>query len=217
MAHVTLILCRTPLQEFHRGRQSGRWGDMLMIEGPRVFSVTTGPAIQATVNTVATIIRPFMAFGVSLGAEPLTLGGQSFTMVTDGSAIAARTEFDSMERFRADSGSGFYMQTRPKPREPYRLTMFTSSTVAKLNDTGRCLRVHGHGYVQQGTHNEAGILIHEAPHVGWLIGCISPRPKNQRIPDNEDRAPSRQAMNSIFTAMGGFATGKEASLIVLDW
>ena len=154
---------------------------------------------------------------VSLGAEQLTLGGQSFTLVTDGSAVTARAEFDSMERFRADSGPGFYMQTRPRPREPYRLTMFISSTVAQLNDTGRCLRVHGHGYVQQGTHNEAGILIHEAPHVGWLIGCISPRPKNQRVPSNEDREPSRQAMDSIFTAMGGFATGKEASLIVLDW
>ena len=59
--------------------------------------------------------------------------------------------------------------------------------------------------------------MHEAPHVGWLIGCISPRPKNHRIPINHDKKPSRQAMAFIFEAMGGFRAGKEASLIVLDW
>ena len=217
MAHVTLVLCRTPLQEFRYGHRSGRWGTMAMIEGPKIYGVLAGGVAQAAAQIAAAVLAPVTVFAGTPGAAPLQLGGKDFTLVTDGNAVTKFTELDSMERFRADSGHGFYMQTRPKPREPYRLTMFTSSTVAKLNDTGRCLRVHGHGYVQQGTHNEAGILIHEAPHVGWLIGCISPRPKNQRIPDNEDRAPSRQAMNSIFTAMGGFATGKEASLIVLDW
>jgi len=122
-----------------------------------------------------------------------------------------------MERYRADSGTGFYMQTRPQPQKPYRLTMFVSTTVARLNTSGQCLRVHDHGYVQQGTGNEAGILVHEAPHVGWLIGCISPRLPNNRVTNSHDVTPSRQAMTAIFNAMGGFASGKDASLIVLDW
>jgi hypothetical protein len=52
--------------------------------------------------------------------------------------------------------------------------MWTSLTMAELNKSGQCLRVHGHGYLQQGTSTPAGMLVHEAPHVGWLIGCIAP-------------------------------------------
>ena len=115
------------------------------------------------------------------------------------------------------------MQTRPRT-EPYELSMIRSSAVAKLdekyamqlNPEGRCLKVHGHGYKQQGTGAEAGILIHEAPHVGWLIGCISPREKNKRK-QGDDRGPSQRAMELIFNAMGGFSVGTRASLIVLDW
>lgn len=217
MAHVTLVLCRTPLQEFRYGHRSGRWGTMAMIEGPKIYGVLAGGVAQAAAQIAAAVLAPVTVFAGTPGAAPLQLGGKDFTLVTDGNAVTKSTELDSMERFRADSGHGFYMQTRPQPQKPYKLTMYVSSTVAKLNGSGRCLRVHDHGYLQQGSGGPAGILVHEAPHVGWLIGCISPRPKNNRIPNNEDKTPSHQAMEAIFDAMGGFGAGKEASLIVLDW
>jgi hypothetical protein len=96
--------------------------------------------------------------------------------------------------------------------------MSISPAVEKLNQTGRCLKVHGHGYQQQGSGATAGILVHEAPHVGWLIGCIAPRETNHRR-QGEDRRPSERAMEAIFTAMGGFREkgGAAAALIVLDW
>lgn len=224
MAHVTLVLCRTPLEEFRYGHRSGRWGTLAMVEGPKVFGAIMGGVAQtaavagvAAVNALSTAMAPFGMVNAKPGLVPIGLGTKTVSLVTDGTQVSKLTEFDSMERFRADSGRGFYMQTRPRPEKPYRLTMFKSRTVAELNGSGECLRVHDHGYVQQGTGNPAGILVHEAPHVGWLIGCISPRPKNHRIPNNHDKAPSRQAMTAIFDAMGGFGEGKEASLIVLDW
>lgn len=81
--------------------------------------------------------------------------------------------FTTIERFRATSTRGFYVQLHPKPA-PYGITYEAgNSAVKKLRTAhdGRCFRVHGG---KPGA--EQGILIHEAPHVGWVIGCISPRP-----------------------------------------
>jgi len=224
MAHVTLVLTRTPLDEFHRGRQSGRWGTMLMVEGPKVFGAVVNGVAQsaamagvATLNAAAAIVRPFAQVPSAPALAAATIAGKRISLLTDGTLVAQTTEFDTMERFRSDSGNGFYMQTKPQPMKPYRLTMYVSSTVARLNTTGRCLRVHDHGYTRQGSGDPAGILVHEAPNVGWLIGCISPRVTGHKVTNSEDRSPSRQAINQIFEAMGGFSAGREASLVVLDW
>jgi hypothetical protein len=234
MSHVTLILTRTPTQEFRYGKRSGRWGVMAVVEGPKVFAArflpgsAALPAALAAAAAAPSPLTPLLAFGATAAhaasallegpalAPTLAFAGRKLRLTTDSSPIKRVTEFDTMERFRADSGSGFYMQTKPRPDKPYKLTMFKSSTVAELNKTGQCLRVHGHGYVQQGTNTPAGILVHEAPHVGWLIGCIAPRVKNHRT-NGHDRGPSTRAMDFIFNAMGGFQQGREASLIVLDW
>lgn len=232
MSHVTLILTRTPLLEFRYGKRSGRWGVMAVVEGPKVLSAKFVPGSMvlpalAAAAAVPSPLTPLLALGPAAHAasalleDPpyaptLAFAGRKLRLTTDSTPIKRVTEFDTMERFRADSGNGFYMQTKPRPDQPYKLTMFKSSTVAELNKTGQCLRVHGHGYVQQGTNTSAGILVHEAPHVGWLIGCISPREKNHRT-QGHDRGPSTRAMEFIFNTMGGFQQGKEASLIVLDW
>ena len=53
--------------------------------------------------------------------------------------------------------------------------------------SGNCIRVRGGN---PGSPEE-GILIHEAPNVTWLKGCISPRPKDDlREFDNSDGNPS---------------------------
>jgi hypothetical protein len=233
MAHVTLVLTRTPTQEFRYGKRSGRWGVMAVVEGPKVMAARFVPGSMmlpalAAAAALPSPLTPLLALGATAAqaasalldgpahAPTLAFAGRKLRLTTDSSPIKRVTEFDSMERFRADSGNGFYMQTKPRPDKPYKLTMFKSSTVAELNKTGECLRVHGHGYLQQGTNTPAGILVHEAPHVGWLIGCIAPREKNHRT-QGHDRGPSTRAMQFIFNAMGGFQQGKEASLIVLDW
>jgi hypothetical protein len=233
MSNVTLILTRTPTQEFRDGKRSGRWGVMAVVEGPKVLSAKFVPGSMvlpalAVAAAVPSPLTPLLTLGATAAqaaaaflngpahAPTLVFAGRKLRLTTDSSPIKRMTEFDTMERFRADSGNGFYMQVKPRPDKPYKLTMFKSSTVAELNKTGQCLRVHDHGYVQQGTNTTAGILVHEAPHVGWLIGCIAPREKNHRT-QGHDRAPSTRAMDFIFNAMGGFQQGREASLIVLDW
>ena len=210
MSNVTLIMSRTPLEEISKfdSRKSewmsGRWGTMIVLNGTKISAVSF-----ANSNNVS-------ASGIRLAGKSLNLE------VQNGGTPELVAEFDTMERFRSNSSKkdeqskGFYMQVKPRLTLSYRLTMYSSTLVKKLNKTGNCLRVHGHGYKQQGSGNDAGILVHEAPHIGWLIGCISPREKNNRSQD-DDKQPSRNAMNTIFEAMGGFSNGKEASLFVLDW
>jgi hypothetical protein len=227
MSNVTLVMSRTPTTEFKYGAKSGRWGTMAVVEGPAVLAgnfmgLTSeqGLLLAGVASTLITAgavaLNPFAAAAAKPQVASISLGGRTVLMLTAGGKITRVTEFDTMERFRADSGKGFYMQVKPRPQEPYLLTMMKSSTVAKLNKSGECLRVHGHGYVQQGTNTTAGILVHEAPNVSWLIGCIAPRLKGNRKQGSE-RSVSTQAMDFIFNAMGGFANGKRASLLVLDW
>lgn len=197
MSDVSLIVTRTPLAEFNHGKMSGRWGAMLVVKGAKISSIGF-PQNDGS------------AAGHELGGKKLDI------QTADGGALEIIAEFDTMERFRADSGKGFYMQVRPRPALPYLLTMYRASLVAKLNSSGNCLLVHGHGYKQQGSGAAAGILVHEAPHVGWLIGCISPREKNHRE-QGSNHHPSRNAMETIFEAMGGFSIGRKADLFVLDW
>ena len=197
MSDVSLIMTRTPLTEFKYGGMSGRWGAMAVVKGGKISSV----GISSN--------------GGSGGG--FEVGGKSLDIqVADGGALEIVAEFDTMERFRADSGKGFYMQVRPRPALPYLLTMYRAPFVSKLNSSGHCLLVHGHGYKQQGSGDTAGILVHEAPNVSWLIGCISPREKNHRE-QGSNKQSSRSAMETIFEAMGGFSIGTKADLFVLDW
>jgi len=197
MSNVSLIMTRTPLSEFKYGKMSGRWGSMLVVSGAKISSVAVS-----------------QNGGSGGGYE---VGGKSLDIqIADGGAVETVAEFDTMERFRADTGRGFYMQVRPRPAQPYMLTMYRAPLVAKLNSSGNCLLVHGHGYKQQGSGDDAGILVHEAPNVSWLIGCISPREKNHHE-QNSTPGPSRSAMEAIFDAMGGFSPGRKADLFVLDW
>jgi len=91
--------------------------------------------------------------------------------------------------------------------EPYGITYETANAVvAKLKGTeGKCFRTHG-GLTAQ----ERAILIHEAPHVGYLIGCIGPRKLNDRSRGSTDSAHS--AMNELFKV-----SPRPSELFVLDW
>jgi len=52
------------------------------------------------------------------------------------------------------------------------------------------------------TEAQRGILIHEAPHVGWVIGCIGPRPYGDRDAyPNRAGNPSDVAIREIIAEM----------------
>jgi len=76
---------------------------------------------------------------------------------------------------------------------------------------GDCLRIHGAVTVK-----EQGILIHEAPNVSWLTGCISPRD----LDNYRTALVHRPRTNESFTAMTElfqFVDRERANFFVLDW
>jgi len=126
--------------------------------------------------------------------------------------LTAVKRFTTMERFKADSGSGFYVQLRPRPT-PYWISRESNNHAVKgirTGHDGRCFRVHGGR-----SEAEKGILIHEAPHVGWVIGCIGPRPlKNFALEfANTTGNESYKSMDELFAFVGY----DRADLFVLDW
>lgn len=228
MAHVTLILTRTPLDEFvldgnqnkdvdelteeqrlrlylprHAPitakpsikRKSGRWGSLLVLTGPKVTAASFAMAGAAG----ATVMLAGRA--LSLGAEA---GG------------FRSKEYTTLERYRGSFGSleqseRFVMM--PARDEPYPLRVERGNRVVKTmrdGHSGDCIRVLGGE-----TRAQRGILIHEAPNVGWVIGCIAPRPKgNKGVFSNRDGNPSFNAMKEILETMTAFGHGK-GSLFVL--
>ena len=216
---VTLILTRTPLKEFSYGHRSGRWGELIAFKGPKVnsakllpkHSVNCGAGPLTTVASVAQNIGNFLAAAMQSKTHLVPVNNGVLELsIADGPVFGTK-RYTSMERFKADSGSGYYVQLRPRPT-PYKLTYEKhNSAVMKLRSghDGRCFRVHGGE-----TRPERGILIHEAPHVGWVVGCIAPRPLNDFTIEHKNATgnPSYQAMEDLFS----FA-GSGADLFVLDW
>jgi hypothetical protein len=204
---VTLILTRNPLRTFAHGHQSGRWGQLIAVRGPRIRSVQlTAPGANPGNGR-----GPNPGNGVvSTGSITIDTGVLTLQMVERGT-ITETNQYTSMERFRTDDGNGYYVQLHPKP-DPYWITFEYNTVVQGLRagHDGRCFRVHGG---RQGP--EQGILIHEAPHVGWLIGCISPRPLGNVTVEfpNDDTNPSHQSMDELIQFVGV----ARADLFVLDW
>jgi hypothetical protein len=193
---VTLVLTRNPLVEFHYGRMSGRWGQLLAIKGPTV--------------TAAVILATAAPPPRSPGHQSVAIDGKTLHLSTDGEPIQEVRRYTTMERFRADSGNGYYVQLRPRT-DPYAI-LFESGNpaVAKLRPDGKCFRVYGGKTAQ-----ERGILIHEAPNVSWVIGCIAPRPLGDftiAFP-NPRSNPSSLTMNELFD----FAGKAQANFFVEDW
>jgi hypothetical protein len=165
------------------------------------------PAVRAAGNGAASAQPETRVQFLRFANRPLAL-------LTDDNEIEFTKEYTSMERYRTNSGGlqGRWIMLHPKD-EPYGLTFDPGNpTVAGLRPghNGNCIRIHGGN-----PGAEQGILIHEAPNVGWLTGCISPRPKdNHGVFDNADGNPSYVAMDEIMTAMNSYARGR-GSLFVM--
>jgi hypothetical protein len=245
MSNVTLIMTRKPLAEVNYGEKNGRWGSMIVVKGGKVLSgvstniinppsslgwgIGTIPTVQqmaGIANLSASVLAAGLATSVGLGEGFFTVGFTGVWLKTFGGDVEVVARFDTLERFRTKSGKGYYVQLKPRPNKPYEIRMDISRNVKGyiddegeehkgVNKTGQCLRVHGHD-TRNSNGGAAGILLHEAPHPGWLKGCIAPRELNNRIAGQEP-GPSRGAMETIFRLMGGFSSGKKAELLVMDW
>lgn len=192
--NTTLVLTRSPLKTFNHGVQSGRWGELLALKGPKVTAARLSPRDTPT------------------GPAGIPIGNGTLALTISEGEIGEVKRFTSMERFHADSGKGYYVQLHPQAK-PYTITFEPGNSAVKQlrhGHDGRCFRVNGGR-----AGPEQGILIHEAPHVGWLIGCISPRPLNNFGIDfaNDDGNPSFNAMNELIQFVGG----QPADFFVLDW
>lgn len=238
-------MTRKPLEEVNFAGKNGRWGRMIVVRGGKVLSgvsmnvinmpnslgwgIGTVPGLHqmaAFANLSASVLTKGFANTVGLGKSLFNIGYTGVCLDTFGGDVEVVAAFDTLERFRTNSGNGYYVQLKPRPAKPYEIRMDISRNVKGyidedgeehkgVNKTGQCLRVHGHD-TKNGNGSNAGILLHEAPHPGWLKGCIAPRETINKIANNE-HGPSRRAMDTIFRLMGGFKEGRKAELLVMDW
>jgi hypothetical protein len=155
----TLVLTRQPdnLFQYHTGRkddpsrmifaiETGRFGTLVVFKGAKVTSVE-------------------LLKGNQQGAGSVEVPGGRLEIVSDG-GVTEVGRFTTIERFDHN------MVSLHRQAAPYDILYETNNKkVAELGPThGNCFRVRG-GH----TEAQRGILIHAAPHVGWLTGCISPR------------------------------------------
>ncbi len=143
------------------------------------------------------------------GGSGISIPAGNLELTTSGSGTVKE-----VKRCLTIERMGGYVQLKPQEcnghvykTEPYGITFETgNSVVAKLKGTqGNCFRVHG-GLTAQ----ERGILIHEAPHVGYLIGCIGPRNLSDRTPGWSSTA--HHTMIELFSI-----SPRPSALFVLDW
>lgn len=209
---VTLFLVRTPNHLFNFGSLHGRFGKLLAVNGPAV--------------TAASLVE----FGRAGDRDTVTIvpgESRALKLQSDGGEITEVLRYTTIERMDG------YVQLRPncgsfktKKEGAYQVTMEPGNSVVRhlyqgkdgrgnwtgpVVHDGNCLRIHGAVSVP-----ERGILIHEAPNVSWLIGCISPRNLN----NFQTALTSRPRTNESFVAMTElfrFVGRERANFFVLDW
>jgi len=186
---------------------------MLAVRGPKV--------------TAASIVEN--GNGNGSNTVPLVPGdNRALQLTCDGGAISEIKRFSTIER------TGGYVQLRPNcgtfktmKHGAYEVTLEPGNSVVQhlyqskdhatgkwtgpvLHD-GNCLRIHG-----ALSKPEQGILIHEAPNVGWLIGCISPR----NLGNMKTALTAKPKTNESYLAMQElfqFIGRERANFFVLDW
>jgi hypothetical protein len=108
--------------------------------------------------------------------------------------------YTTVERYRTDAGhlydwGGGYVRMVSRD-QPYDLQNESGNPVVRRylgRGNGECIRVLGGATTQQ-----RAILIHDTPNVGYVIGCIGPRPHGDRMPyQNVANNPSDRAVQEI--------------------
>ena len=184
-------------------RISGLWGTMLMIIGDPI--------------RIAQFDRPLV--GEQLCPEEhdevVKINGRTVHLAVYG-RVKSTKQFTTVERYRTDDGTVNqwdvgYVRMVGRER-PYGLRVERNNSAVKKLRTGHdgaCIRVLGGE-----TEAQRGILIHEAPHVGWVIGCIGPRPFGDRQAyPNQPGNPADMAVREIMSEMS--RRGGNGNLFVL--
>jgi hypothetical protein len=187
----------------NRKRISGTWGTMMMIVGDHI------DAAQFDFPVMGPLLTNQRREVVTLNCRPVHL------LVTG--SVTSTKEFTTVERYRTDDGrvnQWDFGYVRLVSRErPYGLRTESGNSVVKTlrpGHDGACIRVLGGETAQQ-----RAILIHEAPHVGWVVGCIGPRPFGDRAAYSARRPgnPSDITVREIIREMN--RRGGKGSLFVL--
>lgn len=169
----------------NRKRVSGLWGTMLMVIGAPIRVAHFDLPVEAQLQDGEREVR-------------FTINNRTVYAAVSGEVVSTRL-FTTVERYRTDDGKvnkwdiGYVRMVSRE--EPYGLKVEKNEVVKTLRrgHDGICLRVLG-GATQQ----QRGILIHEAPHVGWVVGCIGPRPHgDRRAYDNVPGNPADKAVREI--------------------
>ncbi len=213
-----MFVIRTPYVPFVHGPRSGRWGKLIIIDGPEVNDA------------------PYLGIGYDSNSSipvPDDRDNRSLWINQNTDLILDQRKFTTIER------TGGYVMLRPNcPHDPpykhpkegaYTVKVENGNSVVRnlyrggkppsyegpVYHDGKCLRIKG-----AVTTKEQGILFHEAPHVGWLTGCISPRTYGKTdisLPTDLNkkfwRNESHKAMEEIFKMIGS----QTANLWVLDY
>ena len=184
----------------HLREHAGRFGELMAISGPEVTAASLVDDGDEDATTV-----------------PLVVGERRVLQLeSDG------VEIDDVKRYTTIERMGGYVQLRPncgsfriKKDGPYEVAVEAANSAVKhlyqrkdhqrnwipptVHD-GNCLRISG-----AVIGPEQGILIHEAPHVGWLTGCISPRTLNIVSTELVSRPRTNEsylAMSELFLFLG---------------
>lgn len=210
---TTLVLTRKPnylFQSTEFPRQHGRFGTLIVLTGSKVKAVQVVPAAGA----------PSGSISVPGGVLDLTTvdGGdvreiKRYTTIErmDGMIQLAPQEHIGTNNSNTYKGPLYRVGPFGLSFEPNNSAVLDLKTALKSNPrlyaraNGNCFRVQGGLRAK-----EHAILIHAAPHVGWLTGCIGPR----RWKDM-----STNSTETCFDAMRELvAIGPRPSeLFVVDW
>lgn len=183
----------------NRVRYSGQWGTMMMIIG--------GPIHYAQFD------QPVPQQVLCGGRQvEFTINNRKLYVAVIGD-ISSTKLFTTIERYRTDDGRlnewGFGYVRMVSRDAPYGLRAERHNPVVATLRPGRhdgiCIRVLGGATAQQ-----QAILIHEAPNITWVKGCIGPRPHGERRAyRNEAGNPADVTIREIvgeLTSRGGKGT-----------
>ncbi|MDW6021171.1 hypothetical protein SAZ10_05265 [Mesorhizobium sp. BAC0120] len=185
----------------NRVRFSGLWGTMLMLIGGPIriahFDRQIGDELRDDEEEIE-----------------LTINHRTIYVAVKGT-IAETRRYTTIERYRTDDGRvnkwDFGYVRMVSREQPYGLHPERNSVVKTLRPghDGLCLRVIGGASAQQ-----QAILIHEAPNITWVTGCIGPRPHGDRRPF--PNTPGNPADRTVREIVGEVTRrGGKGSLFVL--
>jgi len=200
-------------------RANGIWGTLGVMKGPKVLgarwsvSVAFDPDLQGAPDK-------YPLPGGIYATRYAAFNDRVIEYWTENAAPPIETvkDYTTSERYRDDhgqvDGGVGYIILQPRT-SPYQLRTETGNKEVKKLRTGyngNCIRILG-----TTRPKEDAILIHEAPAIGWVVGCIGPRPKGEQVVyDNVDGNPSHRSFLEIYNLLNS-TSGGLASLIVLDW